>query len=415
MRVMSCGAVQALGAGSALVAMLAHEPQPARAQQRALRLELVREFVIDGNAPGSAALTSVNGLAVARDGSIFVLQPQEALLRRYDREGAFLGVAGRRGDGPEEFRFVSRAGWVGDSLWVIDDARRRIVYVAAAGHVIRAESDWVARFDSSTNSFLAALLSDGSALVVVHPTITARTPLRPGAKLSLMRETRAGVSERIVEFPLESSPLGTYDRPDRPEGRRRQAFSQPFVDRPLFGTSPQGDLVVTVERRAPSTSVGTFIIRRFGADGRSLNERSYEFASESVRQPYADSVLNALIEMETRVPPGTSEVPPRAAISQGISRALIVPRYFPPFDQLVVGADGTLWLRSMAHKDLWSLIASTGEIFGQIRLPASARLLYGSRDMVWFVEYDMNDVPMLVRGSVKAASARGSRRPAGYE
>jgi hypothetical protein len=69
----------------------------------------------------------------------------------------------------------------------------------------------------------------------------------------------------------------------------------------------------------------------------------------------------------------------------------------------------------MAHKDLWSLIASTGEIFGQIRLPASARLLYGSRDMVWFVEYDMNDVPMLVRGSVKAASARGSRRPAGYE
>jgi hypothetical protein len=85
----------------------------------AKRLEAIEEVRIHGVA---ADLVPVpfgwqRGIAIARDGSITVAQPQDNTIRFFSVAGTERGRFGRAGDGPGEFRRLGGLGWLGDTLW----------------------------------------------------------------------------------------------------------------------------------------------------------------------------------------------------------------------------------------------------------------------------------------------------------
>ena len=71
-------------------------------------LILVEEIRI-GNLTGDEAYTfgSVGALAPAPDGSLYVVDSQVPIIRRYDQDGQHIGDIGRRGEGPGEYQEVS--------------------------------------------------------------------------------------------------------------------------------------------------------------------------------------------------------------------------------------------------------------------------------------------------------------------
>jgi hypothetical protein len=112
-------------------------------------VRLVRELSIgriDG--PPEYAFGAVGEVAAFSNGTLFIHDSKDTVLRRYDRTGKFLGQVGRGGAGPGEFRMVAGMAVIGDSLLAIYDPRNvRVSFFTAAGK-------FVSSFNASFGSVL---------------------------------------------------------------------------------------------------------------------------------------------------------------------------------------------------------------------------------------------------------------------
>lgn len=99
------------------------------------RARLVEELRIGTESGGpDYALSRVTSVRIDGDGSIYVSQPQENLIRVFDSEGRFVRRIGRSGEGPGEFRQMGGSRWIGeDTLVVIDHRLHRVSYWTSPG------------------------------------------------------------------------------------------------------------------------------------------------------------------------------------------------------------------------------------------------------------------------------------------
>jgi hypothetical protein len=116
-------------------------------------------------------------------------------LRFYGPDGTHLRTVGDRGDGPEEFGFLSQLRLrTGDTLMVIDTSRRRLVFFDSAGTLIRGES-----FSQDlTNE------SPGGSGVCFMPSLVGA--FRNGARVTLgwgCLDLRGGEGRRPLRQPIE--------------------------------------------------------------------------------------------------------------------------------------------------------------------------------------------------------------------
>ena len=91
------------------------------------RIQIEEDLRIDGH---TADLVPVFWLGVGPDGTIAAIQRLLSGVRFFDSVGNDLGLVGREGEGPEEFRVPSQAGWMGDTLWVSDFMLKRIALIS---------------------------------------------------------------------------------------------------------------------------------------------------------------------------------------------------------------------------------------------------------------------------------------------
>lgn len=113
----------------------------ALAQEDELVIRVAREdTAFDSRPSRGAELTAILAIAIAPDGRVFAPQPREGLLRIFYADGKFIGVRGRPGEGPGEFRRMSGIGFVGDTLWVSDNALRRVSLFSSTRRHLRTVS-----------------------------------------------------------------------------------------------------------------------------------------------------------------------------------------------------------------------------------------------------------------------------------
>jgi hypothetical protein len=107
---------------------------PAHAQE----LRLVREI---GSATGSEEYTfnRVGGMAIATDGTTFVVDAGDQLVKVYSARGAFLRSFGRQGSGPGEFMLPGRIVLSGDTVIVFDVRQSRVSRFNREGDHISTE------------------------------------------------------------------------------------------------------------------------------------------------------------------------------------------------------------------------------------------------------------------------------------
>ncbi|MFQ5705580.1 MAG: 6-bladed beta-propeller [Gemmatimonadales bacterium] len=86
--------------------------------------EDLRLGTVDGGGP--EVFSSILGVAVGRDGSIYVLDHHDQDIRVFDSTGTFIFAFGGRGGGPGEFQAARGLRWSpSGNLWVLDNRNAR--------------------------------------------------------------------------------------------------------------------------------------------------------------------------------------------------------------------------------------------------------------------------------------------------
>jgi len=371
------------------------QPEPAALLTR-LAAQRDSAFVVPDSV--RALLTFVSSLVVDSDSSLYLADPQLGLILQLEPTGEFRRTIGRRGAGPGEFYSVLTLGLHRDSLWAMDPGLVRLtlmprrgrgaVTVPFGGAAVTLASS--AR-PQTRNGIPAAVLPDGS-LLVQEVVRDRASPVGEASHSFLLRTARSlEVMDTVARLPMEHSGMGFIYR----DGESH--YRQPFGDDPLYATSADGSLLVTVTRDASRRNrAGTFTVTAWREGRQRLFTR--EIGYEALRLP--GSVVDSVIDQFAR--PQRRDEPITPVTADSIRRRLFRPAYFPPVEEVKVARDGAVWLKvrfadSPAGVGDWLVLSSHGFELARVSLPASFRLLEANRRTAWGVEGDQLDVPLVVR------------------
>jgi hypothetical protein len=352
------------------------------------RLALTEELRIGSVDTDPFMLTLVSGVETDGDGMVYVLQPEESLVRVFDRAGKPVRTIGRRGEGPGEFLAPAGMGWLGDTLWVRDAANHRISYFARDGRFIRGGQY---RVPAPTTEYMStaprALLSGGRALVVFNWPAD-RPPARTFVGLV---DSGGAVVDTIAREGTNRSSLHTTTE------RSSGGGAQPFSDAILVGVVPGGRQVIALDRRAPQRPGDMrFWVTRIDAATGKRTTMGYPYPRVPLPREAVDSALEAQVAGFFRSEFGAQVYGTPARALDLLRAGVYAPAFLPPVTQLVAGRDGTLWVQRW-RSDTWLVIGPDGRIVGEATLPGRTTVRAAAGDLVWAVQLDADDVPFIVR------------------
>jgi len=378
---------------------------PASAQEVTLggsdlpQWSVVRDLML---AEPAAPLTTVSDVAVAGDGSLYVVQSDEHLVRKFDRDGAVLLTVGRRGRGPGEFQYPWSIGMLGDTVVVGDDALVRITEFDPQGRTL----------ETFTTLQLTAVphrpvtrLANGLILVETIPgsdddvatgKVTERELLLLGsgntAATRLVGLNLGLHSEARIEVRRGGEPTLTY-------------FEHPFPDADLYDVDPMGRGVVVVSQAGAGESNPVFEVTRFTPDGRKYWQRAFRYTPVRPSAMVRDTIA-ALVDKLARSPlfPGV----PRGQLERAIRDDIKVPPFLAPVSSVIAGSDGTTWIRrEPANLDAtWIVLDAEGAPIAEATMPFDLTVYQANLGYVWGVEGDKFDEPHLVRYRIRLSTGR---------
>lgn len=356
------------------------------------------------------ALTWFRGVLVADDGRMYTLHPMEDAIRVHDRSGTHVTTIGGHGEGPGEFDNPGPMGFMGDTLWVMDYGTYRLSYFTLGGEFLRSENftiDLSGPMEASPPR-PEGLLADGTvrgrspswAHLVADGTITESAVLR--------LSTAGEVLDTIVAYPLANTVL-EITNPDNERGVRSYR-TQPFTDAVIAAVSPHEPAVVWIDRvAATDPAPATFRVTKRDFDGDTIFSRKFPYTPVPLEAALVDSLVE---EYAAQFTSGRMPVAASATEAQGWVRdALYIPPFHPPVSTVVIGMDGSLWLR---REDVggdtipWLMLDSEGRATGLVELDRGLTVMTATRDRIWGSIQDDMDVPYIVRYCLTPRDARGT-------
>ncbi|MEP6590251.1 MAG: hypothetical protein ABJC19_03620 [Gemmatimonadota bacterium] len=346
------------------------------------RLDTTPQLSI-GEATGAnpILLVEVNGVRLLSDGRVAVVSGGEQAVLYFDAAGKLLHRSGRPGEGPGEFRSITLVGNVGDSLLLWDGQLDRATLLDPDGKVARtftlARSDTVGgpRFGFAP----AATFGNGALLVAGRAGAATgdRNELRRDTIPLALADSRGRIGRVMVQVPGTEAIVVTTPRYvtrfDRPFGRRTSIATR--------GTETlvnSGDLDgVTLYDTAGATHAVYRIDR----------------ARRAIPAAEIDALGRKQGEQLTQLPPDLAGPLRKVMLEVG------VPATLPTAYQLVVDADGAVWLRDDVGPVMrdsipsrWSVLDRTGGWLGDVTTPRRMEIHQITRDRVVGVWRDENDV-----------------------
>jgi hypothetical protein len=409
---------------SALAIILLLSASAAPAQSSPER-KLVRELRLDATAEDFPALQT---FFVGSDGRTAVPIYDDQQIRFYDALGKKSGVFGRKGSGPGEFRnLTQRAGWVGDTLWVYDNALRRITYVSPAASLVRSEI-LAPKLNAAMRSGAAEPLGP-EAILMFQPSAISSGGVVIGPAMIGVGESSGAMKTRSVvmattsdggghvvmaPLPINEDVSVTY-RPGGGEASFTAAV--PFAFAPITEYSADGSRVAFLTAtQARAGSSYTVTVLNLGRVSRASLEsqravskaamvdtvfsRTYAVPALPIPRGVVDSALETLraprADGRPRFPPGIADKLRELAGARA-------PQAYPPVTGLVLGLDQTTWvlLRKTAAGTPAIALDDRGTVVAQITVPLKSRMVQATRGRVWMLESDDDGLSSIVRYALK--------------
>ena len=336
-----------------------------------------RVSIGDGSSDPRYEFSEVADAIVAGESTVVVCDLHLAELRFFSRAGTLIGVFGRRGDGPGEFRRLYRLGRAGgDSVWIYDAGSQRVTMLTGP----EGNPSFV-RFQPPLRTFEIARMPDGQWLAVPRMGLpTPGTELQAGIHRHLMpilrygtdgvlRDTLAMLAGAEIVYRLEAGEVAPWGRP-------------------LFGRA------TSVAFTQTGYSVGyqeQFEIREYDWLG-SLKR--------IVRRPQVDltitqAAIDAALSRRLRGVPEGSRARFRSALM-----SMPRPDTRPAFEHMLVDRGGNVWVSSVDNAARgrftwgpdWHVFDPGGVWLGTVTMPSHVQPMDIGNDWVLGIYTDELDV-----------------------
>lgn len=326
-----------------------------------LRFEM-RWEVAEGLHPTADSLGRLSGIAVDKQGVVYVSDAADARVWVFDAAGRSVGSIGRRGRGPGEFESPTGVAVGNDGLLYVRDVTQvqRFAADASTGRLTRlhdsfrgpALTDWTStrpsRFDAQGRFY--------------YPQFGPVDRTKRTGVYHIYSPAGALV-DSITVPPFPGAPSSTaWVQLSANGGRVLRGLNHvPFAALPSWDVTTRGTLVTTDGKQ--------YLLRE--VDGRGNLVREYRGTAAPLPIPRAErqdslAALRARWDSVSAPPSQILGVPDDV-------RNLELPTVFPPIMGTYAGADGSLWVRrwvpAAGHRTVFDVFAATGELVGSVTLP----------------------------------------------
>lgn len=354
----------------------------------------IEELRIDA---GENDLAPIWHLYVSPKGVMVASQQADRHFRFFSPNGKPLGTFGRKGDGPGEFQRVegTRAGWMGDTLWLTEAQKPRLTIVGPDlkfvrvepvlleltgpnGEVIKdASINWVYVMGVAPDRSLqtSGFLRTGSS---APPWL----PLPANSGTFVLRENRDGHFLRLLAAtPQESAACRFGEAPSQ--------VAVPFCPHESRTEPLDRNRIIVAIPGAGSGTEGRFrLVALHGTTGDTLLNREYSYRATPIPATLVDSLRQKIVD-DKQYPP-----PYRALYAK-------VPfsKYFPPFRSVLNGRDGTIALEiyTATGTKAWRLFNARGDDIGTVAFPPSVRIFQIEKGRAWGTDGEEGDQDSIVR------------------
>jgi hypothetical protein len=348
---------------------------------------------------------SYNTLFPRSDGTIILLTNGDYRGKVLSAEGKLIRAFARQGSGPGEIRanVVLNTGLVGDTIWIDDSSNRRLSLYAIDGTSLRdipyaQDAAWRTMRPEyaglGPNLAPKVLLPDGRAYGVATGALSTTPRGRGGdlpadgrAPLMLMGWDRS-ITREVMTLPTQYRWFSIQNR----------SFSQELEHRARYDFSSDGRRLAVATLVPGATPVVE--IMHFSTNGDTLARHRIPFKPDPITSRYVDSMITAWVTPIPRenLPPN---FPMQASLKgkEGeIREQLVIPKYHPPFSQLMLANDGTVWLRwhTPGSRRRWLIVSPRGIPTMEVELPPKTELR-SIDGAIWALIWDDDDLPGLVR------------------
>lgn len=321
----------------------------------------------------------IAGVVRLESGTLVVADGMNLSVTAFDPSGEVVGTAGRRGEGPGEFRTImSIRRCAGDTLVVYDPAFHRLTVY---NHDLEFVDTWpVGRRSGSDGpppyDFYCG--RDGT-MVFVH-----RSPAPP-----------AGIGPRRPEVSL------TLTQPDgEPVVLARSRASERYFNGSNDFPRPMGERTslavaggtVFVATGAPlDREDGGFEIQRFALEGTRLSPIRDTMAVH----PVSRQDIRRYIEQRVHEQPAS-----RRPGMRDLFESLEYPEAYPSHLSVLVGEDGLVWVEEYPRPGLdqrtWRIYSADGSRLARLRVPVAFRIEQAGADWVAGVAEGPQGEPLAV-------------------
>jgi len=371
---------------------------PGHAQPRPLQLRATEDLRVESPLSSNVRATA---LLPGASGEM-ILAPLETRgkILGFDSAGRALSLAIPIGGRDAEVNWVSRLGWMTNTLWVSDPSFDQVALIDRGGKVTKSlefpsfvHPSWSDRRKYPVFARLEplALYSDGTWLVRPGQERSVMSTPEYDKKFSyLMRIGENGAIQRVVaRFPRDEDML------DLSVKQSRWTSRIPFHDRTLWDVSADGSRIVTAWRGRGADSA-TFQVAVLGEKGDTLFSKKLPYTPVAIPKKAVDSALTKF----NRSIANMSVEELRGLVAKQI------PSTYPPVVDIIAGRDKTTWVEvrgTSLDQHQWIAFDATGTVIGTVALPKGIVLRAADRDHLWGFDSDVDRVKALVRYKVVAS------------
>jgi hypothetical protein len=363
-----------------------------------------RRDLIVASSPDRNEIDNVNAVIVDASGRMFILDWQEQAIHVLDSRGVYVKQIAHRGSGPGELENARTLSIRRDSLWVISSIGNRITALSL--------SDFGARSFQATGSTptvggfrmsVVGIVAGG----VVGSGMKANSSmfqLNAFAPLQYVFATERGDLKRILATAMVPTnvrlqyPMYLTRRPSDPVVRARSL--QPFGSGPLVAVNKIGNSVILLEPLAKSDKEhGEIALTVIRTNGDTTIRRTLTYTQIPITNEVFERVVDSIAAPRRGIP---GRLPTMYPDRNVIRDSIVRPPFLPPvsLDGLLIGLDGTIWLRKNGQTggtlSYW-MLSEAGVPEASITLPAGLVLLCASRELLYARRLDSDGLPQIER------------------
>ncbi len=364
-------------------------PGAGHTQSSVPRWGISKQLRVTGNGTERESVFPAVDAMIAPSGDFYATQNDH--IKHYSPTGRLLRVIGRGGDGPGEFRQVSRLGMFGDKLWAFDVRHQRISFFNSNGGFISSTPNPVA----TTRMELASVLASGRLVTYEMEQKTSSSSLKTSYVVRL-HDARGAVQRELARL-LDGTPAVRRVELD---GGGFTLVRPPYSDRPLVSVSADGQHSVVVEVRTPASPTASLVVRRFDGNGDSVLAIRRSLPADRPNSALVDFLVQEQVQFlaSRRLTHPQLEKRLREAMWPAST-------WVPSFIRAFAEEDGHLWLQSSDHVS-WVRLDRELRMLGKIEMPRTITVLKIRGFQLWGLEFNDDGEPSFVKYDVTRPAAR---------